>query len=187
MANEKQYRVFTGVLYPDSESYDFATVLELVKKNFKEWAMCFHDQDTDDEGNLKKLHLHWVGRCNPRKISSCARILGLKENEIEKGRDFRSLVQYLIHLNDDDKFQYSPDGVETNISDIGKYFCTLCEGQIVKDLASAKARMSWYDLIQYAVENDCYDALRRNLGVLKLVWDESTEKKFRELSDRTLI
>ena len=173
---EKQYRVFTGVLYPDSITYDFNTVLVLIKNKFKEWAMCVHDKDVDDDGNIKKLHLHWVGRCDPRKISSCAKILGLKPNEIEKGRDFKSLVQYLIHFNDHDKFQYSVDSVETNIPDISKYFRTLCEGEIVKDLASAKCRMSWYDLIQYSIENDSYDILRRNLGVLKLVWDESTVK-----------
>lgn len=51
-------------------------------------------------------------------------------------------------------------------------FRDLSEGQIVKDLASAKIERSWYDLIQYAVDNDFYDVLRRNWGLIKLVQDE---------------
>lgn len=187
MANDKQYRLFTGVLYPDSQSYDFLSVVDLIKHRFKEWAMCVHDQDVDDDGNLKKLHLHWVGRCDPRKVSSCAKILGLKENEIEIGRDFKLLVQYLIHFNDSDKFQYSVESVESNIPDIAKYFRNLSEGQLVKDLASAKMRMSWYDLIQYAVENDSYDILRRNLGIIKLVWEESPEYSYRNFRERDMM
>lgn len=185
---DKQYRLFTGTLYPDSSTYNCDDVLSLIKLKFKDWAFITHDCDTDENGELKKPHIHWVGRCDPRKVSSCANILGLKPNEIEIGRDFKALIQYLIHLNDPDKFQYSPDAVTSNISDIGKYFVRLSEGQLVKDLASAKCKMSWYDLIQYAVENDCYDVLRRNLGIIKLVWDESSEKikLYHNIPDRDL-
>lgn len=48
------------------------------------------------------------------------------------------MVMYLIHLNDIDKFQYSPDDVETNLPNIGQLLRRQSEGQIVKDLASAK-------------------------------------------------
>lgn len=170
MADKK--RVFSGVIYPDSTIYDYKAVMEEVKRRFKEWAFCVHDSDVDDEGNPKKLHIHWVGRGDPRTLAAVAKFLGLAEHDVEIGRNFNSLVQYLIHLNDPDKFQYSPDSVLTNIPDIGKYLRKLSEGQLVKDLASAKVEMSWYDLIQYAVEADCYDVLRRNLGIIKLVWEE---------------
>ena len=166
-------RVFSGVIYPDSESYDFAAVLETIKTKFKEWAYCPHDSDVNDDGEPKKLHVHWVGRGDPRTLSAVAKFLGLPEHDIEIGKNFKALIQYLVHLNNPEKFQYSPESVESNIPDIGKYLRNLSEGQVVKDLASAKCKMSWYDLIQYAVEGDSYDVLRRNLGIIKLVYEES--------------
>lgn len=182
-----KYRVFSGVIYPDSESYNSVTVLETVKAKFKEWAYCLHDQDVTDEGELKKAHIHWVGRGDPRTLSAVSKFLGLKENEIELGKNFKALVQYLIHLNNPEKAQYSVENVVTNIPDIAAMLRNLSEGQLVKDLASAKLRMSWYDLIQYSIENDCYDVLRRNMPILKAVWDESPEGMYRILNKRELM
>ena len=109
--------------------------------------------------------------------------LGLPENDIEIVKNFDNMIQYLIHLNDIDKFQYSPDDVETNLPNIGQLLRRLSEGQIVKDLASAKMQKSWYDLVQYAVDTDSYDVLRRNLGVIRLIWEEFSIEESRRLSD----
>lgn len=180
-------RVFSGVIYPDSQSYDCIKVLETLKSKFKEWAYCLHDCDYDDEGWRKKPHIHWVGRGDPRTLSAVAKFLGLKENEIELGKNFKALIQYLIHLNNPEKAQYSIEDVVTNIPDIGKMLRNLSEGQLCKDLASAKCRMSWYDLIQYAIENDCFDVLRRNMPLIKCVWMESDERVFNALAQRELM
>lgn len=180
-------RVFSGVIYPDSESYDCLKVLETLKLKFKEWAYCLHDCDYDDEGWRKKPHIHWVGRGDPRTLSAVAKFLGLKENEIELGKNFKALIQYLIHLNNPEKAQYSIEDVVTNIPDIGKMLRNLSEGQLCKDLASAKCRMSWYDLIQYSIENDCFDVLRRNMPLIKCVWMESDERVFKAMAQRELL
>lgn len=182
-----KYRVFSGVIYPDSESYNPIEVLETLKTKFKEWAYCLHDSDVNDEGELKKPHIHWVGRGDPRTLSAVAKFLGLKENEVELGKNFKALIQYLIHLNNPEKAQYSIESVVTNISDIGNMLRNLSEGQLCKDLASAKCRMSWYDLIQYAIENDCFDVLRRNMPLIKCVWMESDERVFKALVQRELM
>lgn len=182
-----KYRVFSGVIYPDSESYNPIEVLETLKSKFKEWAYCLHDSDVNDEGELKKPHIHWVGRGDPRTLSAVAKFLGLKENEVELGKNFKALIQYLIHLNNPEKAQYSIENVVTNIPDIGNILRNLSEGQICKDLASAKCRMSWFDLIQYAIENDCFDVLRRNMPLIKCVWMESDERVFKALFQRELM
>ena len=182
-----KYRVFSGVIYPDSESYNPIEVLETLKTKFKEWAYCLHDSDVNDEGELKKPHIHWVGRGDPRTLSAVAKFLGLKENEVELGKNFKALIQYLIHLNNPEKAQYSIESVVTNIPDIGNMLRNLSEGQLCKDLASAKCRMSWYDLIQYAIENDCFDVLRRNMPLIKCVWMESDERVFKALAQRELM
>ena len=53
MASEKS-RTFLGVLYPDSESYDCASVLDRLSDVFEEWAYITHDMDTEEDGEVKK-------------------------------------------------------------------------------------------------------------------------------------
>lgn len=168
----KKFRSFAGTLYPDSESYDCERLLSVIRSKFIDWAYILHDKDTDENGVLKKPHIHWVGRATPRCLSVVAGFLGLPENNIEVVKNFDNTVCYLIHLNDIDKYQYSPDDVVSNFSNIGQLLRRRSEGQIVKDLASAKMHKSWYDLVQYAVEIESYDVLRRNLGVIRLIWEE---------------
>lgn len=180
---DKKFRSFAGTLYPDSESYDCEHLLSVIRSKFIDWAYILHDKDTDVNGVLKKPHIHWVGRATPRCLSVVAGFLGLPENNIEVVRNFDNTVCYLIHLNDIDKFQYSPDDVESNFSNIGQLLRRRSEGQIVKDLASAKMHKSWYDLVQYAVETESYDVLRRNLGVIRLIWEEVQLANAKRLED----
>lgn len=180
---DKKFRSFAGTLYPDSESYDCEQLLSIIRSKFIDWAYILHDRDTDDNGELKKPHIHWIGRATPRTLSVVSNFLGLPENDIEVVKNFDNMVMYLIHLNDIDKFQYSPDDVETNLPNIGRLLRRKSEGQIVKDLASAKLEKSWYDLVQYAVDTESYDVLRRNLGVIRLIWEEFSIEDARRLTD----
>lgn len=180
---DKKFRSFAGTLYPDSESYDCETLLSTIRSKFIDWAYILHDMDVAENGELKKPHIHWVGRATPRCLSVVSNFLGLPENDIEVVKNFDNMVMYLIHLNDIDKFQYSPDDVETNLPNIGQLLRRQSEGQIVKDLASAKMQKSWYDLVQYAVDIDSYDVLRRNLGVIRLIWEEVQISDAKRLED----
>ena len=180
---DKKFRSFAGTLYPDSESYDCETLLSTIRSKFIDWAYILHDKDFNENGELKKPHIHWVGRATPRCLSVVSNFLGLPENDIEVVKNFDNMVMYLIHLNDIDKFQYSPDDVETNLPNIGQLLRRQSEGQIVKDLASAKMHKSWYDLVQYAVDIDSYDILRRNLGVIRLIWEEVQFSDAKRLKD----
>ena len=180
---DKKFRSFAGTLYPDSESYDCETLLSTIRSKFIDWAYILHDKDIDEKGELKKSHIHWVGRATPRCLSVVSNFLGLPENDIEVVKNFDNMVMYLIHLNDIDKFQYSPDDVESNLPNIGQLLRRQSEGQIVKDLASAKMQKSWYDLVQYAVETESYDVLRRNLGVIRLIWEEVQIADSKRLQD----
>lgn len=180
---DKKFRSFAGTLYPDSESYDCEHLFSVIRSKFIDWAYILHDKDTDENGVLKKPHFHWVGRATPRCLSVVSNFLGLPENDIEVVKNFDNMVMYLIHLNDIDKFQYSPDDVETNLPNIGQLLRRQSEGQIVKDLASAKMQKSWYDLVQYAVDIDSYDILRRNLGVIRLIWEEVQISDAKRLED----
>lgn len=180
---DKKFRSFAGTLYPDSESYVCESLLSTIRSKFIDWAYILHDKDVNENGEPKKPHIHWVGRATPRCLSVVSNFLGLPENDIEVVKNFDNMVMYLIHLNDIDKFQYSPDDVETNLPNIGQLLRRQSEGQIVKDLASAKMNKSWYDLVQYAVDTDSYDILRRNLGVIRLIWEEVLIADSKRLKD----
>ena len=53
MADAKKIRNFSGVLYPDSESYNCDEVISRIKSKFKQWAFCLHDMDVNDERILR--------------------------------------------------------------------------------------------------------------------------------------
>ena len=172
MADSKKYRNFSGVIYPDSTSYDFDTVKDRIKSKFKQYAFCLHDMDVTDDGELKKPHVHWVATGDPRSLSACAKLLGLQEHEVEVTKNCKSMIRYLLHLDDPDKFQYSPDCLESNWKNLEQIIRVVDEGVLCKDLCSAKTQMSWYDLIQYSIDTCSFDVLRRNLGIIKLVNEE---------------
>lgn len=173
---DKKYRLFSGVLYPDSESYVCEEILTIITQKFSEWAYILHDKDIDDDGNPKKLHYHWIGKGDPRTISAVSKFLGIPEHDIEIGKSFPLLVQYLIHQNNQEKYQYSSDDISHNISQISKYLRKRSEGEYVLDLIEVKRNNSWYSTVTWASYNQCYDVLRRNIGIIKIVTDEINGK-----------
>ena len=117
-------RTFLGVLYPDSESYDCSAVLERLSCLFDEWAYIVHDSDSDENGELKKAHIHWVGRLeNATSLLAIAdsKHLGVNPNSIEYCKNFKFAVRYLIHKDSPDKFQYQQDSIKSNF-DVVPFF-----------------------------------------------------------------
>lgn len=172
MADTKKFRNFSGVIYPDSASYVCDDVMNEIKKRFRQWAFCLHDLDVTDDGELKKAHIHWVGAGDARTLASCAKILGLQQNDIEICKNCKIMVRYLLHLDNPEKAQYPPEALETNWKNIETIIRDVDEGVLCKDLCSAKLDRSWYDLVQYSIEIGAFDVLRRNWGLIKLVNDE---------------
>lgn len=46
----------------DSEIYDCAEAVANLGDFFDEFAWIEHDKDIENDGSLKKSHIHWVGR-----------------------------------------------------------------------------------------------------------------------------
>lgn len=119
-------RNFCTLLYPDDSTHKQA--LEIIKSNF-DYAYILHDKDVYDEdiendtgehkkGDLKKRHWHVVfSNCsgNARTNKSIAKELGLDLNYIQQCRNLDNALLYLIHYNDDDKYQYIITDVVSNI------------------------------------------------------------------------
>ena len=172
----KQSRCFGGVLYPDSTSYDFDSRLLLLESFFDDFAYICHDKDLDSKGNLKKSHVHWVGRFkNPRTLSGISGFLGIPEHEIEVLRSWRLSCQYLIHLNDKDKFQYDSSLVHSNF-DFSVY---LSNSNSESEQAQMIINHIWQDgcssinsLASWSIQNGCWSAFRRGFSVYSSILAE---------------
>lgn len=106
----KKFRHFIVLLYEDSTSYDFKNVLRICKSQ-KKWAFIKHFP----ESNEKKEHFHVILSFeNATKKDTLARKLGIQPNYIDEVKSFRTICRYLIHKDDDDKFQYSLDQVQVS-------------------------------------------------------------------------
>lgn len=106
------------LLYPN-EDKSHKNALEYIKHNY-DYAYIVHDKDLkqldNDEFELKKQHVHVViSFSNAKWNTSIASELGIELNYIQECRNFDKALDYLIHFNDDTKYQYSIEEVHGNL------------------------------------------------------------------------
>lgn len=107
-------RKFCLLLYPN-EDITHRIALDIIFKNY-DYAYIEHNKDKDENGNLKKSHTHLVLRTtNAVWNTSLSKELGIPINYIEKCRDIKKSLLYLIHYNDLDKYQYDLNEVSGNL------------------------------------------------------------------------
>lgn len=103
-----KYRHWIILLYEDTSSYDFKEVLRIIKSQRK-WAYIKHIPENDE----KKEHFHVIlSFDNATKQDTLAKKLGVPINFIRPIKSFRTICRYLIHKDDEDKFQYSLEQVK---------------------------------------------------------------------------
>lgn len=189
MAKEKyRSRVHMLLLYPSDTSH--VEALEKIKASY-DYAACLHDRDYFTEadeksnpanvaGTLKKEHWHVVLRFNQAVWSSAiCKDLGIATNYIEDVKRFDNAIQYLIHYNDTDKAQYSPDVVFGNlkaklIESINKV--EKSEGEKVVELIEYikgyDGRLSITDFASYCASNGYWSEFRRSGAIFVKIIDE---------------
>ena len=103
---DKRFRHFMFILYPEWENYD--EILRDIKGNFKNWAYITHKPESSE----KKEHTHLIlSLDNPRSIESICSRLNIPINLCQRVRGLRGACRYLIHIDNEDKIQYSVDDV----------------------------------------------------------------------------
>lgn len=163
MGEVKKDRKYLGVLYPDSESYSCDEVISELKLTFPEFAYILHDSDVDENGELKKPHIHWVARLRAaRTLSAIANDVGVPENMIERCRNFDSAVRYLIHFNDPDKFQYPLESIVSTFP-LNKFFRDDEEEQAIKisEYVIDCRCTSMSSLVKWSLGHGCWGTVRR--------------------------
>ena len=130
-------RDFFIELYPDNESH--IAVLEKLQKSYN-YVGIVHNRDVyekerkDENGNiknaigdLKKEHMHIiVSFSNQRYLNGVAKELELENRFIQKVDSFKKVSRYLIHLDNEEKAQYTLDEIfgSPDLCTKVKKFCT---------------------------------------------------------------
>lgn len=109
-----RYRLFSLILYEDTTSYNIKEVLKNIKA-YKFYAYIIHDKDLQESGEVKKKHFHVIIKLdNATTIKALAKKIGIPENFIQHARNERAMVRYLIHFDDDDKYQYQLSEIKSS-------------------------------------------------------------------------
>ena len=101
----------------DNVPENWDKIIKVAKSSYKYYWYIFHDKDKDENGTLKKKHLHLI--CYDSSPATINKALSnfkgtTLDNCIEGCRSGRAMIRYLIHKDDTDKFQYSPQEVTSN-------------------------------------------------------------------------
>lgn len=193
-------KTWQAVLYPDSESYNCEDILQNRLQNICEtYYYIIHDRDKYTEldyekykqqnfeeptfniGDCKKKHIHVVIRksCNCT-LGMAAKQIGIESRNVDRCKSFKASVQYLIHKNNPEKVQYGIDELITNDDNIN----TLLRNDTMTDKARKLLDFiystecnSLYSISKFAINNDCWDELRRGQHIYTKLYYERLENE----------
>ena len=113
----KKYRHFILLLYPEWDN--FKNILGDLKGSFKNYAYIKHIPETEE----KKEHVHFILSLeNARTIESISNRVGVPSNLIQNCKSLRASCRYLVHKDDEDKYQYNLDQVVVSHSFKSTFF-----------------------------------------------------------------
>lgn len=167
----KRYYLCEIILYTDNLDH-----IELLKQltNKYNYAYILHDKDTNDDGTLKKEHIHLlIFFKNARWGSSILKEINIDNtNLIEFRENKANAIQYLIHSNNLNKYQYNIEDIVSDI-DISIYFNKYKDDEtkdvsILYDYITNYVGIIYYNQVYYfAVSNNLWSSYRRNYLILK--------------------
>lgn len=207
---QKKGRAWTCVIYPDSTEYDCETLLNRLDSFWERWYYILHDQDTytDDDldkytvehkgeypdwkiGDKKKPHYHVVAYVSsPCMLGRAAKKFGVESNNVQPVSKLKDMVQYLIHLNNPNKYQYRPEEVISNDNSLSTMLTKTLDteekaGQLL-DYIFTSGCYSMRQLSQFALENHLWDELRRGQHLygllLKEQYDDFVRRNLQKLN-----
>lgn len=101
---DRSLRTFAMILYPDSTTYDCESIMSDVMSNY-DYAWIKHDKDVDEDGVLKKEHIHILVSFNsPRKFSWI--LSRFKQTHVESISSNVAYLRYMTHSDLDDSTKY---------------------------------------------------------------------------------
>lgn len=179
MMKKFRSKYFTLVLYP-TEDISHANALDYITQHYN-YCYITHDNDLDDNNNLKKSHVHVViSFDNYRWNSSLSDELNIQVNYIQAVNNLENILKYLIHYNDETKFQYDIELVQGPLkSKLIKYLkqnSIKSESSevklIIEILESLNKYTSYLEFLKIICDNELYSTFRRNASFFSKILDE---------------
>lgn len=96
---------------------DIADLVELCEKNCSHYALSIHDKDINEDGTLKKVHIHCILRFGSQL--SCAQIMKRFGEQLARPflfieSEFCRYYDYLTHENETDKVHYPKEQIKSD-------------------------------------------------------------------------
>ena len=157
------------LLYPDCEEHLLS--LDLIKQNYK-YALITHDKDVNEDGELLKPHIHVVIKLdNTQEDTALEKNLGLRSGLVHTIFSLKGSLEYLIHLNNPEKYQYSLNDVEGDLKSTLEDFLIgeIPEAERFKhllDLLDIERPLNIYELTRMCLKYGYYDILKKNSYLL---------------------
>lgn len=167
---KKKYYTYNIILYKDSLDYDYNKIIEYVVQNWTTYAYIEHEPEKDETKKHTHLLVHFSSK---RYIKAIAKELNVKENYIQPC-NLIPFLRYLIHLDDEDKIQYSPYEV---VGTLQKKLLELVSNDKMSEVEQVSCICDYIfefdnilhmsNLLQFVIKNGCYSAFRRNYHFFK--------------------
>lgn len=174
----KRYYCCEIILYTDNSNH-IVLLHELIQKY--NYAYILHDKDTNDDGTLKKEHIHLLLFFkNARWGTSILKEINIDNTNLIEFRENKSnAIQYLVHSNNLDKYQYPLENIISDI-DISIYFNKYKDDEtkdisIIYDfIVNYVGILSYTTLYYYCATNNLWSSYRRNYLIIKdLVYEHN--------------
>lgn len=173
-------RKFCAVLYPEDDTH--VACIEKLKTCGYNFAAILHDQDVNENGELKKPHWHIVLRFkNAVWNTSIAKELGITPNYLEACRDLDAALCYLVHYGNDLKAQYDYENVfgplQTRLAYLLSDSDESTRALTIYDLIrNSPGVVTYTEIFEKACKAGLYGDFRRmGTGVMYLINDHNYE------------
>ena len=191
---------FLCIIYPDSESYDYQLILNRLESFWDKWYYIYHDKDFYTEldkdryetrnkekapfevGEIKKPHYHIIGSLNSsRTLANASTKFGIPSNMVERVGNFKKSVQYLIHANNPEKYQYDKKEIITNDDELEKVLKMKSsdteKAKTLLEFIETNLYVNMTSLTHFAITNNCWDELRRGQHIYSQLVKEQNQIK----------
>lgn len=197
----KKGNQFETIIYEDSTEYDCQLILNRLSSFWETWYYVRHDNDVYTEedldeyieehdgqepewkvGQKKKNHYHVYGvQKSAIQLGRAATKFGVPSNMVRPIKNLKGAVRYLIHKDHSQKYQYMPEEVITNNESWQKYLKDKKENEEkareLLEVVFDEKCMTMTQLAKFAIENGCWDELRRGQHIFSCILNERRMKK----------
>lgn len=159
------------ILYDIEEVYK---CISICNENNYEYAFIYHNKDLkEDLSDFKKEHYHFQVYNNYQKdIITWGRLFEVNLARVQKISNKKQAIRYLIHADNNDKYQYDIVNIQCNF-EIIRYFDKLvsdenCEIDLIFTYIDLnKRKIGTKELIDYVLDNNIWGTFRRNYSIIK--------------------